>query len=129
MTKKSFPQAEGPAQVSFELTADVQGQSICVLGTFNDWQSCHVMRRRDDGVWQCEVELQPGQYEYRFLVDGERWINDPQADGYTPNPYGEHNCIIMIEAVAMPNPQTDTEQVGVAQLGTQPRVQQLHNEG
>jgi 1,4-alpha-glucan branching enzyme len=87
------------------------------------------MRRRDDGVWQCEVELQPGQYEYRYLADGERWINDPQADGYAPNPYGEHNCIIMIDAVAMPKPQADTEQVDVAQLSTQSRAQQLHNEG
>lgn len=107
MTTKSLPQTQGPAKVLFELPADVPGQSICVLGTFNDWQTCHTMQRRRDGAWQCEVELQPGQYEYRFLADGERWINDPQADGYTPNPFGEHNCIIMIDAVTLPLPQAE----------------------
>lgn len=101
MTTKIQPQLEGPATITFELPADVQGQSICVVGTFNNWQTCNPMERGDDGAWQCEVKLQPGKYEYRILADGERWINDPQADGYTPNPYGDANCILLVDAVGL----------------------------
>ena len=54
-----------------------------------DWTSDRrvgLMERDPDGVWELEVPLGPGRYEYLFLVDGRFWHLDaanPQraADG------------------------------------------------
>jgi hypothetical protein len=34
------------------------------------------------------------QFEFRYLVDNDKWINDPQADQYKPNGFGEDNCLV-----------------------------------
>jgi hypothetical protein len=30
-------------------------------------------------------------FQFRYLRDGEVWLNDNQADAYVPNPYGSDN--------------------------------------
>ena len=38
--------------------------------------------------------LEPGTYEYRFLVDGE-WQTDPDAE-VVSNPYSTQNCVQIV---------------------------------
>ena len=33
-----------------------------------------------DGVWRAEVELPPGRHAYQFVINGDKWIADPNAD-------------------------------------------------
>jgi hypothetical protein len=41
------------------------------------------------------IELPAGRtYQYRYLVDGDRWENDWQADAYAPNDYGGDDSVI-----------------------------------
>lgn len=40
-----------------------------------------------------EVELPPGRHEYKFLVDGKDWWNDPDAPK-TPNLWGSENSYV-----------------------------------
>jgi hypothetical protein len=39
--------------------------------------------------------LSPGNYEYKFLVDGQ-WKEDPQNDQLHPNCFGTYNNIINV---------------------------------
>ncbi len=49
-----------------------------------------------DRNWKITVDLEPGrEYQFRYLVDGQRWFNDPQADKYIPNPYGDQNAVVV----------------------------------
>lgn len=42
------------------------------------------------------VDLEPGrEYQFRYLVNDETWLNDPQADKYVPNPCGDQNCVVV----------------------------------
>jgi hypothetical protein len=34
-------------------------------------------------------------YEFRYLVDGSRWLNEEEADRTERNPYGADNSVIM----------------------------------
>jgi hypothetical protein len=38
------------------------------------------MKRGDDGAYTVELKLMPGTYHYKFVLDGNTWVNDPVAD-------------------------------------------------
>jgi 1,4-alpha-glucan branching enzyme len=50
------------------------------------------MKKTEGGLWTAVVELAPGTYHYRFMVDGE-WRDDPECTLRMPNPYGQHNAL------------------------------------
>lgn len=55
------------------------------------------MKRRKDGSFSTAVSLKPGQeYRFRYLLDGQRWENDDQADGYVPNEYGAEDSLVQV---------------------------------
>ena len=63
---------------------------VRVLGSFNGWDA-RPLKRQKDGVWKTWTSLEPGTYEYRYLVDGD-WMNAPEADE-VENPFGSTNCV------------------------------------
>lgn len=73
-----------------------EANSVHLVGSFNDWDtSAHPMRRLKDGRFMAQPWLAPDcVHEFRYLVDGETWVNDSEAERYTPNPYGSDNCVI-----------------------------------
>ena len=98
MIKKTYPQTGGACQVTFELPPEVNAQTACLCGEFNDWnQTSHPMERGDDGSFSLAIALEPGrQYRFRYLLDGERWENDWAADGYVPNPFGSEDSLVEV---------------------------------
>mgnify|MGYP003981526267 CR=1 FL=1 len=63
---------------------------VQVLGSFNKWSS-RPLKQQKDGVWKTWTNLEPGIYEYRYVVDGS-WINKPEAE-VVENPFGSTNCV------------------------------------
>lgn len=97
MIKKDLSPAGRSMRVTFELPADVAEDSVAVVGDFNDWDETEdemkLMPR--NGIWRAKISLTPNEtYEFRYLVDGERWINDEDADGYASNPYFDTNSVL-----------------------------------
>jgi hypothetical protein len=41
------------------------------------------------------MNLAPGTYEYRFVIDGE-WREDPCCQLRSPTPYGGDNSILVV---------------------------------
>jgi len=96
MLKKRRFKKTNVVKVTFVLPAEVEAETVHLVGDFNDWQTSHTMRRQKDRSWRITVDLKPGRkYQFRYLVDGERWLNDPQADKYIPNPYGDQNSVVV----------------------------------
>ena len=54
-------------------------ESVSILGTFNDWcNSCDFMTDEDnDGVYTTEIQVTPGEMEYKFSVDGKEEVFKP----------------------------------------------------
>ena len=87
----------GTVEVTFVLPAEVQADSVALCGEFNEWSSDIKLERDVDGPWRATVPLSPGRaYRYRYLLDGERWENAWQADGYVPNPYGSEDSLVVV---------------------------------
>lgn len=96
MITKEFPTNGGLAKIIFELPPDIQGETVYLVGDFNDWKPVHAMERAED-CWRCTVELEPGrEYQFRYLVNSETWLNDPAADKYVPNPFGSENSVVVV---------------------------------
>jgi len=96
MAKRKSKTLEGKTKalkkVDFTLLAP-DAQSVSLAGDFNDWDvNSHLLKKDSSGKWKVKIELSPGRYEYRFLVDGE-WKNDPNCASFITNPFGEENCI------------------------------------
>lgn len=83
-------------KVEFSLSAP-QARSVFVAGDFTEWNpSSHPLKQDKKGVWRIFLRLNPGQYEYRFFVDGE-WQNDPNCCSFRENPFGTSNCLKTVE--------------------------------
>jgi hypothetical protein len=54
-------------------------QQVSLAGDFTAWQPAHALTRSEPGVWTVVVPLEPGIHNYSFIVDGERWVADPNA--------------------------------------------------
>jgi len=68
-------------------------KEVNLVGDFNNWNSTkHPMKKDDNGRWTKAVILPPGQYEYKFLVDGQ-WKQDPQNDRISQNNFGTYNNV------------------------------------
>src|SRR5438067_2461120 len=56
-------------------------QSVHVSGSFNGWsKAANPMTQDASGVWRISIDLPQGTHQYKFVVDGEKWITDPKAD-------------------------------------------------
>lgn len=79
----------------FDLTSPV-AQSVYVAGSFNSWDpTATSMVSLGDGRWRKELNLPPGRYEYRLVVDGQ-WVDDPAAKQTAPNPFGGANSVLEV---------------------------------
>ena len=82
-------------KVTFSLE-NAEAKEVFLTGDFNNWRpKKHPMRKDENGAWKKQVMLSPGNYEYKFLVDGQ-WKEDPQNDQLHPNCFGTYNNIINV---------------------------------
>jgi 1,4-alpha-glucan branching enzyme len=78
------------------LPAEVEAVSVVLCGEFNAWSTEDIkLERAGDGCWHATVALEPGR-TYRYLLDGQRWENAWQADGYVANPYGGEDSVVTV---------------------------------
>jgi 1,4-alpha-glucan branching enzyme len=75
-----------------------QAQSIALAGDFNGWRhdQLHMRPSEADGVWTVIVPLRPGRYQYMFVVDGNKWLTDPLADGHYDDGFGNRNAVVEV---------------------------------
>jgi 1,4-alpha-glucan branching enzyme len=85
----------GEKLTTFTLKAP-QARQVCVAGSFNDW-SPMALERNQAGIWTHTMRLEPGEHEYRFIVDGV-WWDDPLNTIRRSNELGTQNCIRTVEA-------------------------------
>lgn len=70
---------------------------VSLAGDFNRWSAEKgLMKQENNGIWTLEVPLQPGTYHYMFVVDGEAWVTDPQAESYRDDGFGNRNSVLRV---------------------------------
>lgn len=106
MLKKQFLKSKPVCKVTFRLAAEAcaAADSVKLVGDFNEWnvEEAVEMKSLKKGGFKTVLNLETGKnYEFRYLVDGETWENDWEADQYSPNEFGTENSVVVLqEAVA-----------------------------
>ncbi len=96
MLKKRYLKSRDMVQVTFYTAEAIEAECVFLVGDFNDWdETAAPMRALKDGRFKIMLELEPQRdYQFRYLVDGEEWHNDWEADDYVTNPHGSENCVV-----------------------------------
>ena len=50
-----------------------------------------------DGIWEVLVELKPGRYEYKYVIDEQNWKEDPNNPVRADDGYGGFNSVLIID--------------------------------
>lgn len=100
-------QSNPPCQVSTRHVhvefVDPVAESVCIAGTFNDWRpEVTPMIHLGASRWVKDLALPPGDYEYCLVLDGSKWVPDPQASETVPNPFGGLNAVLRVAAPVSP---------------------------
>ena len=98
MPTKSYSKTGQVCRVTFRLPAEVEAKEAALCGEFNDWDAeANPMKQLKSGDFSTTVSLDAGNtYRYRFLLDGERWENDWDAEAYAPNEFGAEDSLITV---------------------------------
>ena len=82
--------------VTFTVHAE-KGKDVYVAGEFNKWDPTakKMAYKAKDGIYAATVKLVPGEYQYKFVVDGE-WRLDAANPNFVPNDYGTLNSLLTV---------------------------------
>jgi len=94
-SERPLPPAVTHAGVMFTVEAP-DAARVQLAGDFNDWILDGNDMNPVGRVWKKVVKLQPGRYQYRYVVDGV-WQRDPLNPAVEPSPYGGHNSVLVVE--------------------------------
>jgi hypothetical protein len=64
--------------VQFRLQA-ADASDVRLAGSFTAWQPDYQLHEAAPGIWTITIPLSPGVHDYMFVVDGQHWIPDPDA--------------------------------------------------
>lgn len=64
-------------------------RTVAIAGTFCDWSMTRCpMRRGEGGWWTADLDIEPGDHSFQYVVDGREWIADFAASGVERNGFG-----------------------------------------
>lgn len=77
---------------------DDDASDVTLCGDFNDWNpGANRCQKNGDGLWYAEIASQPaGRYQYKFLIDGTHWTEDPSHGLKEDDGLGGLNSILVI---------------------------------
>ena len=91
------PPTPPKVKVTFAVV-DLGAKQVSLCGDFNGWSpNATPMKRHQDGHWETTLDLAPGRYQYKFVVDGH-WIPDPHAHENVWNQHGTLNSVVQVRA-------------------------------
>lgn len=90
----------GPPREVVVRFKDAAAGDVRIAGDFNGWVPDRGVRSliASEGqtrVWTKVLTLEPGTYQYRYVVDGE-WREDPSNPQTAPGPTGQPNSILNV---------------------------------
>ncbi|MDJ0783618.1 MAG: isoamylase early set domain-containing protein [Desulfosarcinaceae bacterium] len=98
--KKRYLKSKPVCKVTFRVPREVAkgAGAISIVGEFNDWQpGVTPMKSLKSGEFTATVDLAAGrEYQFRYLIDGDTWENDGNADKYVRTCFGDSDNSVVI---------------------------------
>ncbi|MDV6031432.1 MAG: glycoside hydrolase family 13 [Phycisphaera sp. RhM] len=99
MSEQTTPsKADTEQATEFECHAP-EAEKVFLAGSFNEWNpEVTPMDKTDNGKWTAKLKLEPGRYEFKFVVDGQ-WCCEANCHASAecaqcvPNDFGTMNRV------------------------------------
>jgi CubicO group peptidase (beta-lactamase class C family) len=92
----SLPTASLIGNTTFKLAGHPDAKTVALAGTFNNWNQSATLCGREAGSWVCRLDITPGRYTYKFVVDGN-WMTDPANPQTEDDGRGNINSVFVKE--------------------------------
>lgn len=80
----------------FILKGFANAKKVALAGEFNDWNPEEIFMNRTKEGWTIPYVLGPGNYQYKFIVDG-KWITDPVNPNVVDDGKGNLNSFMVVQ--------------------------------
>jgi 1,4-alpha-glucan branching enzyme len=99
--KKQYLKNRPVCKVTFNVPKGVVGSAkkVNLVGEFNNWDPAATpMKRLPNGAFTVSLELETGkEYQFRYLLNRENWVNDQNADKYAAVPdLNTENSVVVV---------------------------------
>lgn len=98
--KKRFLKSKPECKVTFTLNeqACFDAETVTLVGDFNEWDREElILKRGKTGDYQITINLEIGKdYQFRYLINGTKWVNDWEADYYAPTEFNSENSVVRL---------------------------------
>ena len=99
MIKKQKLKTKPVCEVTFGLSKKEVGGAykVNLVGEFNGWdETATELTKMKSGDFKIVLPLEINKfYQFRYLIDGSRWLNDSEADRYVASGVGnESNSVV-----------------------------------
>jgi enterochelin esterase-like enzyme len=98
-------------------------KEVFLAGEMTDWDAGKVAMQRDEhGTWHTALDLEPGQWLYKFVVDGQ-WVQDPATPDHDADGRGGQHSFVFVGdgawtvAPGTPRGEVQVQQVESRELG------------
>lgn len=101
--RNKSPFAIRDSVVTFFLRNNQLARKVMLAGSFNSWKPDATEMTRTDSGWIASVNLSPGKYWYKFVIDGkwtidqDNWINENDGRGNTNSVFYFPNTLFSLE--------------------------------
>ena len=76
---------------------------VSLVGDFNNWdKDVDLMDKKPDGSFQFIISLNPGTYEYKFVLNDVEWIPDPACPERVHDSMGGDNSVLHVHSQPVP---------------------------
>ena len=94
--KLTLPPPSLKGNTTFRLKGHPNARVVAVAGSFNDWNQSKVLCGKESDEWVCRIDLAPGKYTYKFIIDGD-WILDPANPDTEDDDRGLTNSVLVVK--------------------------------
>lgn len=100
--KKEYSKDKKVCRVTFTVPKEIceNFKEISIVGDFNNWDphKNKFSHKLSDGSMSIELVLETGkEHQFRYLCDGQTWLNESEADAEVLTNYGDSkNSVIVI---------------------------------
>lgn len=94
--KLTLPSPSLKGNTTFRLKSQPNARVVAVAGSFNDWNQSQVLCGKESDEWVCRIDLAPGKYTYKFIIDGD-WILDPANPDTEDDDSGHTNSVLVVK--------------------------------
>jgi Glycogen recognition site of AMP-activated protein kinase len=81
---------------TFKLKGHADARIVALAGSFNNWNQSQFLFAREGDEWVCRIDLLPGRYTYKFIVDGI-WMTDPANPVDEDDGNGNINSVLVVK--------------------------------